>query len=511
MIRTKAGLLVLAALAVWALADLLADAAVNAPADLVGFARRTWPLDFPAAAEILTQTGRTLAVVLLATILAVLIGVPLAVAAATRGRLAARALLTVARATPDVVLAVVFVRFFGLGALPAVLGMGLHSAGMVGKLYAEAIEHADVRPRHAVRAVGASPVQEFVTGVLPQVVPAFIAIGLHRFDINLRISAILGFVGAAGIGTEMALAFGRLDYPRGMAWAVILFVVLLLVEVVSAVLRGALLRAPGRSVMDRPIGRRRATMPPLTLRRIVGYLAVVVTAALVGWSVTSSGVLDATLVDDASETLALFWPPDSAGVDLLAALLVTLQVALAGTLLGAVFAVPLGSLAARNVAPNRWMYGSGRALVLVVRGLPELVLGIVFVVLTGLGPVAGVLALALGATGLLGKLVADSLENLPPGPAVALRAVGASRLQTYVGATLPQAAPILLGQVLYQLDAGIRAATLLGLVGAGGIGLYLLQAMRTREYPVVTLVLLMILGVLLGVETLTSWLNRKVR
>jgi phosphonate transport system permease protein len=157
------------------------------------------------------------------------------------------------------------------------------------------------------------------------------------------------------------------------------------------------------------------------------------------------------------------------------------------------------------------VYGFCRAVVLAVRSLPELVLGIVFVVITGLGPVAGAFALALGATGLLGKLVADSLENLPQEPAVALRATGASRLQIYFGATLPQATSVLLGQVLYQLDAGVRAATLLGLVGGGGIGLYLLQAMRTREYPVVTMVLLMVFGVVLGLELLSSWLTRKVR
>nr|WP_203589720.1 phosphonate ABC transporter, permease protein PhnE [Streptomyces sp. SID13031] len=489
---------VLAVLGAWSLLALAAEAGptLSGFSNAGNFLRRAWPLDFPPMAEILRQTGKTLAVVLLATLLSVVLGIVLATAATTFGRpvgLIARAAATAARAAPDVVLAVILIRFLGLGALPAVLAMGLHSAGMVGRLYAEAIDQADPQPQQALRAVGAGRSQVFCTAVLPQVTPAFIAIGLHRFDINLRISAILGYVGATGIGTELALSFGRLDYARGMAWACILFVLCALTELLSGAIRKAVLEDTGGSS---PLGRR---------------LFLVATLLLIGWSVASSGVLDLDPAGGWFETLKLFWPPGTAGADLGQALLTTVQVAFAATLLGSVLAVPLGSLAARNIAPNRFVYLVSRTLVLIVRGLPELVLAIVFVVITGPGPVAGTLALALGASGLLGKLVADSLEHVPPGPALALRSTGASRAQTYVGATFPQAAPTIVGNMLYQLDANLRAATLLGIVGGGGIGLYLLQAMRTREYEVVTMILLLLFAVVLALELLAGWLTRHLR
>ena len=108
-----------------------------------------------------------------------------------------------------------------------------------------------------------------------------------------------------------------------------------------------------------------------------------------------------------------------------------------------------------------------RFLLVGIRGIPELILAIVLVVITGLGPQAGVIALAIGGIGLLGKLIADSFEEVDRGPERALRAVGATRLQTYASATVPQGMQALIGHSFYMLDTNIRAATILGIVGAG--------------------------------------------
>ncbi|WP_202868900.1 PhnE/PtxC family ABC transporter permease [Kribbella antibiotica] len=490
--RARFALIALAALGFWALADLTLKAgpSLGGIGQAGGFLRRAWPLDFPPLGEILTQVGRTMAVVLLATLVSVLLGGALAVAATVGRRFtagASRVALTAARALPDVVLAVIFIRFFGLGALPAVLAMGLHSAGMVGRLYAAAVEQADRGPQEALRAVGAGRIQTFCTAVLPQVAPSFLSIALYRLDINLRISAILGYVGSTGIGTELAMAFGRLDYQRGMAWAVVLFVLCALTEISSGAIRRH--GIPARLCKVVAVG---------------GVLAV-------GWAIVASGVLEVDLAGNWLETLTLFWPPTTAGAELGTALLTTVQVALAATALGALVAVPLGSVAASNVAPNRFVYFVSRAVVLIVRSIPELVLAVLFLLIAGPGPVAATLALAVGASGLLGKLVADSTEQLPPSPALALRSVGASRLQTFFGATFRQGVPDLVSNLLYQLDSNLRAATLLGIVGGGGIGLYLLQAMRTREYAVVTMILLLLFAVVLSLELLATRLVRRIR
>ncbi|MFD0491269.1 phosphonate ABC transporter, permease protein PhnE [Saccharopolyspora spinosporotrichia] len=215
-------------------------------------------------------------------------------------------------------------------------------------------------------------------------------------------------------------------------------------------------------------------------------------------------------VTEFGPTIALFWPPETGGIlpELLSELLVTVQIALAATLIGAVLSLPVGALAAANVAPNPGVARFFRGVVLLVRGVPELVLAIVFVVITGLGPVAGALALGVGSVGLLGKLVADSLEEVDRGLERALRATGASRTQVFFAATLPQAAPAFVSHVLYQLDTNIRSATLLGLVGAGGIGYYLLNASRVLEFGVVTTVLLLTFAAVMAVELLAVWFRR---
>jgi phosphonate transport system permease protein len=148
----------------------------------------------------------------------------------------------------------------------------------------------------------------------------------------------------------------------------------------------------------------------------------------------------------------------------------------------------------------------------VFRGVPELVLAIFLIMVTGLGNQAGVVALAFGGIGLLGKLVADSFEEVPSGPEQALTAAGATRGQRYLAATLPQGLPSLVGNSLYLVDTNIRAATLLGIVGGGGVGFYLTNAstVLTLHGQVTTLVAMVLVAVL-AVEGLAAWMRRVYR
>ncbi|MDO3649851.1 phosphonate ABC transporter, permease protein PhnE [Nocardia mangyaensis] len=507
---------------VWAIADLGIDLStiVDSVHNAIDFGSRMFPLDFPSIGELAALTGKTLAIVLCATLLSVLLSIPVAVLAAgntsrsASTRFGARALIVAARAVPDVVLAIVFFRVFGFGALAGVLAMGIHSVGMVAKLYADAIEQIDEGPRSAVRATGAGRWQELVSGVLPQVVPAFVATGLHRFDINLRISVLLGFVGVDGIGLAMATAFRRLDYQRGMALALTVLLVCVLVELLSGMVRRGLLAAADSGGGGRV--RPGQVSPPWTTRRVrrtvyAGVTALVVLAAI--WEADLSFGQFFGSLGDLGQTIGLFWPPETGGIFglLLADLLVTVKIALAATVIGAVLAFVCGSLAASNVAPTPGVRQLFRNIIVTVRGMPELVLAIVFVVITGLGPVAGALALAIGTIGLLGKLTADSLEEVDPEVEHAVRATGAGPWQVYFAATLPQAAPAFVGNLLYQLDVNIRAATLLGIVGAGGIGFHLLNATRVLEFGVVTTVMILVFGTVLLVELLALWMRRIVR
>ncbi|WP_408016178.1 phosphonate ABC transporter, permease protein PhnE [Rhodococcus artemisiae] len=538
-VGTVAAALVMLALVVagaWSVDSLGINLATIAKSldNAVAFIQRMFPLDFPPMVETVGLVFETLAIVFLATFLSVVLSVPVALAAANstaRGSLsqgAARTLIVLARAVPDLVLAIVFLRMFGLGATAGILAMGIHSVGMVGKLYADAIEELDDGPRESIESAGGSRGQQIFSAIPQVLLPQIAATALHRFDINLRTSVLLGYVGVGGIGLAIADALRTLDYRRGMALALLVLILCIAVELLSGAIRAAIMRRSGGAVVggtwsDRLFNRGATGLsgdlrltPPWTaarVRRFVsgGVILVLLVASLWRVDVSSGSLWDGVLA--LPDTLGLFLPPSTGGAlgSLVEQLLVTIQIALAATFIGAVLAIPIGILAANNVVANRAVRSFFRMLIVVVRGIPELILAIIFVVVSGLGAVAGTLALAVGAVGLLSKLVADSLEETDTDVQDALRTAGASEIQVFFGATLRQSAPAFIAHTMYLLDSNIRSATLLGVVGAGGIGFLLLNASRVNQFDVVTTVLILMVAVVLAVEALSMWLRTVVR
>lgn len=522
---TRLPLAILAALligGIWSVVSLGVNPAaiLGSLGNAVDFIGRMFPLDFPPLRETAALVGETLAIVLLATVLSVVLSVPLSLAAAaptrssTTGQAAARFLTVLARSLPDLVLAIIFLRMFGVGPAAGVLAMGLHSVGMVAKVYSDAIEELDDGPRQAVAAVGGTRRQQIFAAVLPQLAPQLIATALHRFDINLRTSVLLGYVGVGGVGLAISDSLRVFNYQRGMALALLVLLLCIVVELLSGALRAAIMRRSGGAPLTKASLRR--LTPPWTLGRTGRFGGMAVLAAVTAvavWAVDLNWERIGRGVADIPQTAALFFPPATGGVLelILEELLVTVQIGFAATLLGGVVAVPVGVLAARNVVANPYIHGVFRGLTVVVRGIPELILAIIFVVISGLGAVAGTLALAVGVVGLLAKLVADSIEETDTDVQEAVRAVGATGPQVFFAATLRQAAPALVGHTLYVLDHNIRAATLLGVVGAGGVGFLLLNAARVNHFDVVTTIVLLLLAVVLAVEAVSVWLRRTIR
>lgn len=497
-------------------------------------------MDFPPPAELLPLIGQTLAIVVLGTVLSVLLSVPLALLAAYNTtphpvvRAAARFVIVAGRALPELILAMLFLRLFGLGAPAGILAIGLHSVGMVGKLLADSIEELDSGPREAVRAVGAGSLQQIAAAVLPALKPALIATTLHRFDINLRGSVILGFVGVAGIGLEISSALNTLNYRRGLALALVLLIMCVLNELVSASIRSAVLgrqRQRRHSVRSLILGRLllrtdtprspsarpdRRLSEPWNGERVGRTVWLGITALIIITSVYGAQIDPGTVsrgLRQAGHTLSLYVPPATGGIadKLLIALGETVQMALAGTMIGLLVAVPVGIFAASNVAPRRWIATSCRLLIVGVRAIPDLIVAIFFVVITGLGAVAGSMALAFGTVGFLSKIIADSLEETDVAVQQALRASGADRPQVFFAVTSRQAAPMIVSHLMHQLDNNIRAATSLGVIGAGGIGYYMINANRVLQFDVVTSCVLMILVVVIIAELVALWIRRAVR
>lgn len=189
------------------------------------------------------------------------------------------------------------------------------------------------------------------------------------------------------------------------------------------------------------------------------------------------------------------------------ATLETVQMALAGTFLALVVAFPLGFLAARNTTPHRLVYYGVRSGLNLVRTIPDLALGLLFVAAVGLGPFAGTLALAIHTATVLGKLLSESVENIDEGVVEAIRATGAGYSQILSFAVLPQILPDLISFTLYRLETNIRAASVLGLIGAGGIGYLMNTSFRTFQYQEAAAIVVVLIALVMLVDHLSSRLR----
>lgn len=204
------------------------------------------------------------------------------------------------------------------------------------------------------------------------------------------------------------------------------------------------------------------------------------------------------------------FPPDlSILPSALAGAITTLEIAVLGTAVAAVLALPLGFLSARNVAAPP-LFHPARAVLNFLRSVDTLVYALLFVAAVGLGPFPGVLAVVAYTTTSLAKLYSEAIEGIERGPVDAITATGASRLQILRFGVLPQVLPLFLSYVLYRLETNIRAATVLGFVGAGGIGFYLQTYLRLIDYPAASTVLLVTVAMVMAVDAVSSRVRRRL-
>ncbi|MGE4188169.1 MAG: phosphonate ABC transporter, permease protein PhnE [Hyphomicrobiaceae bacterium] len=209
-------------------------------------ASEMFPPDFGRWQTWLRPLLDTLAMSIAGTALAVVFSLPLALLAAPNTSphptvyFVVRTLLAFLRSVPEIILGVLFVAAVGFGALPGVLALALHSVGMVGKFYAEAIEHVDPKPLEAARAAGAKPMQVILHAVLPQVLPQLTDVTIYRWEYHFRASAVLGIVGAGGIGFELMAALRLLNYDQVSAILLSILACVVIVDGIGAYLRKSL-------------------------------------------------------------------------------------------------------------------------------------------------------------------------------------------------------------------------------------------------------------------------------
>lgn len=206
------------------------------------------------------------------------------------------------------------------------------------------------------------------------------------------------------------------------------------------------------------------------------------------------------------------FPPDFTQADTwIKPLLDTLAMSVAGTAIAVAFSLPLAVLAARNTSPHPVVYQLARGLLNVLRSIPELIMGIVFVAAVGFGALPGVLALGLHSIGMIAKFFAEAIEHADHAPVEAARAAGCSPLQVIFHGIIPQVLPQMADTAIYRWEYNFRASTVMGMVGAGGIGFELMGSLRIMQYQEVAAILLVILCMVTMVDVFSSFLRRKFK
>lgn len=188
----------------------------------------------------------------------------------------------------------------------------------------------------------------------------------------------------------------------------------------------------------------------------------------------------------------------------------TLQIALAGAVLGVILSLPVALIAARGLIVPGWVTHIVRTVLGFIRAVPDIAWALVFVVAVGLGPFAGMLAIVVDTIGFCGRFFADDMEAADPGPAEALTATGARKIDVVACATIPAAMPAFVSTALFALEKAVRSSTILGLVGAGGIGIELKVGFDLFDYPTAMTVILMIAVVVIAIESLSGWARRLI-
>ncbi len=455
---------------------------------------RLFPADLAYLPKVLTPLLDTLRMSLLGTFAGALAALPLAGLcsrrASGRPRIAAalRGLIHLLRAVPVLVVALLCSFVWGTGTFAGAFAIALYSLGLLARMGWEAVEHGDLQPMEALCAAGCSRWRAFWRGCLPQVLPGYLSNVLYVLEANVRHAAILGYVGAGGLGILLNEKIAWREWSRVGAILLLLYLVVFAVETLSSWLRRLL------------AGKARLSRGGCWGLWCLAALAVVwSTATLAPPSVTAGGltVFRGILTGLLHPDWSLLWNFTKKGVPYLC--LETLAMAAAGTAIGAAVSVPISMLGSRNIS-GPVSAGILKLFLLALRTLPAIVTGLLFIRVTGPGSFAGLLTLAVLSVSMCCKLYIGALDAMGLGAVRALEAMDCGRLAVLCRAVWPQAKGPMLSAALYRFDVNLREAAVLGLVGAGGLGTPLLFAMngylwsQAAAYLVGLLILVLLAG-----------------
>jgi len=244
------------------------------------------------------------------------------------------------------------------------------------------------------------------------------------------------------------------------------------------------------------------------------WVVIISFAAFFIQGFTSADINGARLLQGMSNLGGFFnqaWPPSTGRLEpIMWAMIETLNMAIVGVFFGVLLSLPFALLCSRNTSPNALVRWVSRMVVATLRTVPDLVWALIFVVAVGLGPLAGILAIIMDTIGFCARFFSERIEEIRSGPSEALSSTGAGRMSVIFGAIIPESMASITATSLYSVEKAIRSAVVLGLVGAGGIGVELSTSMRMFRYDQAMTIILVILVVVIAVEQVSSAIRKRI-
>ena len=414
-----------------------------------------------------------------------------------------RGVLVLPRAIHEVIWGLIFLSVLGLTPLVAVLAIGIPFGAVTAKVFGELLDETPRRPYAAALAAGTPRPTALLYTLMPAAWSDLLSYGFYRFECAIRSAAILGLIGAGGLGFQLALSLQTLNYSE--VWSVLYALILL---------------SAATDLWSSAVRRRRAAGARSRDRVISGSLiagAVLVLGAFwwvqVDLSVLVAGdtwALAVQIVEDA-------WPPGLGGttlIGLLQAALVTVAMSVLAIAIAFVGASALAFPAAAGTTQSagRWLVVLvTRGVLVVLRALPPPVWALLFLFVMAPGVLPGAVALGVYTLGVLGRLMTESVENLDRRPQEAMRAHGVARPVVFCYAVVPAAAPRFVAFGLYRWEVTIRETVVVGVVGAGGLGLVLNEQLAAFDYSAALTTLGVIVLLTAIVDATSAGVRRSLR
>ncbi len=402
------------------------------------------------------------------------------------------------RAIPELVYALILVSSLGIGSLPGIIAIILHTIGLATKFYAEAIESVDQKQVEAVKSTGSNSIQVIRHAIIPQIMPLFTGYTAYIYDHNIRVAVGLGIVGAGGIGIELYRRIRQFHYDKVATIIILIVLIVSLISKLSDYIRNSILEGKFFSEKTK------------VFDSIISFLSILLLLVSIGNIVSQiPGIISA--IPRMIETFSYMLPPDIGDLKEYFKLTIeTIGMAITGTIFASLIAFLVAIFSSKNIMKFAFIRNIFIEVANFFRAMPDIIFALFFVVAIGLGPFPGVLALAFSSAGLLAKFYTEVIENIDEKQIEAIEATGANTMQKIRHAIIPQILPLFNSYNLYVLDRNVRTSTVLGIVGAGGIGYLLSVSMKMMEYSKTTTIIIIMFITILTADIISTKLRKKI-